>query len=125
MKLRQLEELPALIAGRKAVVTHGCFDILRVEHLRYLEGARQRGDILIVAVYNDRSASAPNGQGCPILSAAERVALISALRCVDYVVAIDEQQVGHMLQVLRPAAAEGEPSTSDVVRRIQEIYESP
>lgn len=124
MKLRELEDLPALIAGRKAVVAHGYFDILRVEHLRCLEAARSRGDILIVAVYNDRSGSAVNGSDRPILNAAERVALISALRCVDYVVAIDKPQVGHMLEALHPIAAEAEPATSDVVRRIREIHEN-
>jgi D-beta-D-heptose 7-phosphate kinase/D-beta-D-heptose 1-phosphate adenosyltransferase len=124
MKQRQLEELPALLANKKAVVAHGCFDILRVEHLRFLEAARQRGDTLIVAVYNDRPAALPNGSNPTILSAAERVALISALRCVDYVVAIDEPSVGRMLQLLRPAAVEAEPATSDVVRHIQEIQQS-
>ena len=123
MKLRQLEELPGLIAGKRAVVAHGCFDILRAEHLRHLEGVRRRGDLLVVAVYDDRSPSATNG--LPILNAAERVALISALRCVDYAVVIDELQVGHMLDVLQPVASEKEPPTSDVVRRIQQIHESP
>jgi cytidyltransferase-like protein len=124
MKLRQLEELPALIGGRNAVVVHGYFDILRAEHVRYLEEARRRGDILIVGVYSDLVASTTNEKRCTILSPLERTLLISALRCVDYVVVIEESQVGHMLDVLRPAAAEGEPIMSDVIRRIQQIHES-
>src|SRR5262244_1800474 len=101
MKLRRLEELPALSAGRKVVLANGCFDILHVGHLRYLEGARALGDVLVVAINSDRSIRSIKDPGRPILSEDERVALVSAVRCVDYVVLFDESDVSRVLDVLR------------------------
>jgi rfaE bifunctional protein nucleotidyltransferase chain/domain len=103
VKRRSLEELPALVAGRKVVLANGCFDILHVGHVRYLEGARRLGDTLVVAINSDRSVRALKGEGRPILKEAERVALVSALRCVDHVVVFDEADVTHVLSVLRPS----------------------
>src|SRR5216117_810680 len=103
MKLRRLEELPKLVEGKKPVLANGCFDILHVGHLRYLEGARALGDVLVVAINSDRSMRLIKDAGRPILSEAERVSLVSALRCVDYVVVFDEPDVSHVLEVLRPA----------------------
>ena len=103
MKQRALDELPGLLKGKKTVLANGCFDILHVGHVRYLEGARQLGDALVVAINSDRSVRALKGPGRPILNEQERVALVSALRCVDHVVVFDEPDVARVLEVLRPA----------------------
>ena len=151
MKRRSLEELPALVAGRKVVLANGCFDILHVGHVRYLEGARKLGDTLVVAINSDRSVRALKGGNRPILNEAERVALVSALRCVDHVVVFDEGDVTRVLDILRPSIhakgtdyteatvperdqvlayggqvrITGDPkdhSTRDVIRRILDTY---
>ena len=103
MKLRRLAELPDLLQGKSVVLANGCFDILHVGHLRYLQGARALGDILVVAINSDKSMRAIKDSGRPILAQDERVALVSALRCVDYVVLFDEPDVSRVLDVLRPA----------------------
>src|SRR5262249_33298748 len=103
MKLRRLEEVANLLKGRKVVLANGCFDILHVGHIRYLQGARTLGDVLVVALNSDRSMRAIKDPGRPILNEDERVALVSALRCVDYVVVFDEPDVSRVLDVLRPA----------------------
>ena len=151
MKRRSLEELPGLVAGKKVVLANGCFDILHVGHVRYLEGARKLGDTLVVAINSDRSVRALKGAGRPILDEGERVALVSALRCVDHVVVFDEDDVTRVLNVLRPSVhakgtdyteatvperdqvvayggqvrITGDPkdhSTRDVIRRILDAY---
>src|SRR5215813_12745163 len=103
MKIRPLVELPDLLKGRKVVLANGCFDILHVGHLRYLQGARALGDVLVVAVNSDTSMRLIKDPGRPILSEDERVALVSALRCVDYVVVFDEPDVSGVLEYPRPA----------------------
>ena len=127
MKVRKLEELPALVNGKsgmKVVLASGCFDILHAGHLRYLEGARALGDVLVVAINSDKSMRLIKDAACPILSEAERVALVSALRCVDYVVVFDEPDLSRVLDVLRPAVRmAGDPkehSTRDIIERILE-----
>ena len=103
MKLRRLEDLPGLLQGKKVVLTNGCFDILHVGHLRYLQEARGLGDVLVVAVNSDKSMRLIKDPGRPVLAENERVALVSALRCVDHVVLFDEPDVSRVLEVLRPA----------------------
>jgi rfaE bifunctional protein nucleotidyltransferase chain/domain len=116
VKQRSLEELPGRVAGRNVVLANGCFDILHVGHVRYLEGARKLGDTLVVAINSDRSVRALKGDGRPILNEAERVALVSALRCVDHVVVFDEADVTRVLNVLRPSVhAKGTDYTEETV----------
>jgi rfaE bifunctional protein nucleotidyltransferase chain/domain len=117
MKLRRLEDLPAVLKDRRQVVlANGCFDILHVGHLRYLQDAKAMGDALVVAINSDRSMRLIKDPGRPILSQDERVALISALRCVDYVVVFDEPDVGRVLEVLRPSIhAKGTDYTEQTV----------
>ena len=116
MKLRRLEELPKLFQGKNVVLANGCFDILHVGHLRYLQGARALGDVLVVAINSDKSMRAIKDSGRPILGQDERVALVSALRCVDYVVLFDEPNVSRVLDVLRPAIhAKGTDYTEQTV----------
>jgi len=116
MKLRRLEELPDLLQDKNVVLANGCFDILHVGHLRYLQGARALGDVLVVAINSDKSMRAIKDSGRPILGQDERVALVSALRCVDYVVLFDEPNVSRVLDVLRPAIhAKGTDYTEQTV----------
>ena len=116
MKQRPLEDLPELLAGKKIVLANGCFDILHVGHVRYLEGARALGDVLVVALNSDQSVRAIKEPGRPILAQNERVALISALKVVDYVVVFDEPDVRRVIEVLQPAVhAKGTDYTEDNV----------
>jgi len=89
-------------AGRTIAFANGCFDLLHVGHVRYLESAAAEADVLVVAVNGDRSVRELKGPGRPILPAADRAELVAALRVVDYVVLFDEPTVGSLLQAVRP-----------------------
>jgi len=89
-------------AGQTIAFANGCFDLLHVGHVRYLDAAAQEGDVLIVAINDDASVRALKGEGRPILSAADRAELIAALRSVDYVVIFPESTVGPLLEAIRP-----------------------
>ena len=103
-------------SGRKVVLANGCFDTLHVGHIRYLEGARREGDILVVAVNSDSSVCALKGPGRPILPESARAALVAALRAVDYVVLFSEPNVEQLLHDLHPDVhAKGTDYTPDSV----------
>ena len=89
-------------AGRTIAFANGCFDLLHVGHIRYLESAAQEADVLVVAVNDDDSVRRLKGAGRPILAAADRAELVAALRPVDYVVIFPEPTVGPLLEALRP-----------------------
>ena len=89
-------------AGRTIAFANGCFDLLHVGHIRYLESAAREADVLIVAINDDDSVRTLKGKGRPILSAADRAELVAALRCVDYVVIFSEPTVGPLLTSLTP-----------------------
>ena len=89
-------------AGRSVAFANGCFDLLHVGHVRYLESSAQEADVLIVAINDDASVRTLKGDGRPILQAADRAELVAALRCVDYVVIFPEPTVGPLLAALRP-----------------------
>src|SRR5712671_6621024 len=102
--------------GRRIVLANGCFDTLHVGHIRYLEGARREGDILVVAVNSDSSVCALKGVGRPILPETARAALVSALRAVDYVLLFSEPNVEALLEDLRPDVhAKGTDYTTESV----------
>ena len=88
--------------GRTVAFANGCFDLLHVGHIRYLESAAEEADILVVAINDDDSVRTLKGEGRPILSAGDRAELVAALRCVDYVVIFAEPNVGPLLTALRP-----------------------
>lgn len=88
--------------GRVIGFANGCFDILHVGHVRYLEGAKALVDRLIVAVNDDASVRGLKGEGRPVMPAAARAELVAALRCVDYVILFNEPTVGRLLQQLKP-----------------------
>ncbi|MBI2187407.1 MAG: adenylyltransferase/cytidyltransferase family protein [Acidobacteria bacterium] len=89
-------------AGRTIAFTNGCFDLLHVGHLRYLEGAAAEADRLIVAINDDESVRRLKGEGRPILRADDRAELVAALRWVDYVVVFSEPTVAPLLEAIRP-----------------------
>src|SRR5207244_11626917 len=103
MKLHRLEDLPALLKGKKVVLANGCFDILHVGHLRYLREARALGDVLVVAVNSDRSMRLIKDERRPILGENERVSLVSALLPVDHVVLVAERDASRACHAQRPA----------------------
>src|SRR5207245_10217739 len=89
-------------AGRSIALANGCFDVLHVGHVRYLQGAAAEADRLIVAVNDDRSVAALKGAGRPVLPAADRAELVAGLRAVDYVVVFADATVERLLTLLRP-----------------------
>ena len=89
-------------AGRTVAFANGCFDLLHVGHIRYLQAAAAEADRLIVAVNDDRSVAALKGEGRPILPAADRAELVAALRGVDYVIVFGDPDVGRLLRLLKP-----------------------
>ncbi|HKT80609.1 MAG TPA: adenylyltransferase/cytidyltransferase family protein [Vicinamibacterales bacterium] len=88
--------------GRSIAFANGCFDLLHVGHIRYLRGAADEADRLIVAVNDDRSVRGLKGEGRPILTAADRAELVAALRGVDYVVVFSDPNVERLLTLLKP-----------------------
>jgi rfaE bifunctional protein nucleotidyltransferase chain/domain len=88
--------------GECVVFTNGCFDTLHVGHIRYLEGARREGDVLVVGVNDDSSVRGLKGPGRPVLDENARALLVAALRSVDYVVLFSESSVEALLEELRP-----------------------
>ena len=88
--------------GMTIVFANGCFDTLHVGHVRYLEGAKAEGDILIVGVNADTSVGTLKGTGRPILDEHARARLVAAIRVVDYVVLFTEPNVETLLKELRP-----------------------
>jgi D-glycero-beta-D-manno-heptose 1-phosphate adenylyltransferase len=89
-------------AGLTIALANGCFDLLHVGHVRYLQAASAEADRLIVAVNDDRSVSSLKGSGRPILGAADRAELVAAVRGVDYVVVFDDPTVERLLLRLKP-----------------------
>jgi rfaE bifunctional protein nucleotidyltransferase chain/domain len=88
--------------GRRIAFANGCFDILHVGHVRYLEEARRCGDVLVVGVNSDRAVTALKGEGRPILPAEGRAELVAALESVDYVVIFDGLTAAEILLDLLP-----------------------
>ena len=94
------DELAA--AGKKLVFTNGCFDLLHVGHLRYLQAARQLGDALLIAVNGDASVRALKGPSRPINNEDDRAEVLAGLACVDYVVLFHTERVTELARVIRP-----------------------
>ena len=106
-KLHTLDRLKDIIpeekkGGKRIVLANGCFDLIHVGHIRYLKESKDRGDILLVALNSDLSVHSLKGQGRPILSEEERIAIISSFYCVDYVTVFDELNVEKILLELQP-----------------------
>lgn len=106
-KIKGREELERILddlkaKGRRIVFTNGCFDLLHVGHIRYLEKAKTLGDIMVVGVNSDRSVRHLKGPDRPILSERERAEILSGLSCVDYITIFDEADPLDLITTLRP-----------------------
>ncbi len=106
-KIKALAEMLQIRAGlraqgRQLVFTNGCFDILHVGHVRYLNQARALGDALVVAVNSDRSVRENKGESRPLVPEAERAEVLSALACVDYVIIFDEATPQSVIDAIVP-----------------------
>ena len=108
-KIHQRSELASILQQAKAdgavvVTTNGCFDVLHLGHLRYLQASRQLGDLLVVAVNNDSSVRQLKGENRPLVnnSEEERAEMLAGLECVDYVVIFPELTPIDLLAELKP-----------------------
>ena len=90
-------------AGKKLVVTNGCFDLLHVGHVRYLAAARAVGDALAVGVNGDRSVRELKGAGRPLNNERDRAEVLAALACVDFVTIFDDKRATRLLEKVGPA----------------------
>ncbi len=107
IKIKELSQLKQMMGRmgkrkKKVVFTNGCFDLLHAGHISYLEEARGKGDLLIIAVNSDASTRRLKGDTRPIVPLAERMRLLAALEAVDYVVAFDEDTPAHIIRELMP-----------------------
>jgi len=114
---RLREELAAAKQrGLRIVLANGCFDTLHVGHVRYLEGAKNEGDTLVVGVNADSSVRPLKGPGRPILDENARASLVAAMRVVDYVLIFSEPNVEKLLEELQPDVhAKGTDYTAESV----------
>ena len=107
-KIKNKPDLAAIVEdlrrqGKRIVFTNGCFDLMHVGHIRYLQAARELGDVLVVGVNSDASVRSLNkGPGRPIIPEAQRAEVLAALACVDYVVVFDEPDPGALIGALQP-----------------------
>jgi rfaE bifunctional protein nucleotidyltransferase chain/domain len=102
--------------GARVVLANGCFDMLHVGHVRYLEGARALGDLLVVAINSDEQVTALKGGGRPLIPERERAELVASLRAVDVVTIFPEPTVEALIRVIRPDVhAKGTDYTEETV----------
>jgi D-beta-D-heptose 7-phosphate kinase/D-beta-D-heptose 1-phosphate adenosyltransferase len=106
-KIKSLEEIVRIREklrreGKKLVFTNGCFDILHVGHVRYLNQARAMGDALVIAVNSDRTVRQIKGEGRPVVPEMERAEILSALACVDYVFIFDDPTPQQVIDAIVP-----------------------
>lgn len=106
-KVRTLDELLVEVAvhreaGRRIVLTNGCFDVIHAGHVTYLREAKSCGDILVVAINCDEQVRVQKGDGRPIYCAADRMDILCELQCVDYVMVFDEPTAHAIIDAIRP-----------------------
>jgi D-glycero-beta-D-manno-heptose 1-phosphate adenylyltransferase len=89
-------------AGKRIVFANGCFDLIHVGHIRYLQGAAREGDILVVALNSDRAIEQLKGKGRPLMPLSERMEIICGFECVDLVTSFDANKCEELLLLLRP-----------------------
>lgn len=106
-KVKKRDDLRGIIQdlkakGKRIIFTNGCFDLLHIGHVRYLEEAKSLGDILVVGVNSDASVRGLKGPNRPILPEEERAEILSGLACVDYVTIFDEPTPSNLISLLLP-----------------------
>jgi rfaE bifunctional protein nucleotidyltransferase chain/domain len=108
--------------GKTLALANGCFDVLHVGHVRYLQAAGREADILLVAVNADASVRKLKGEGRPIQSEEDRAEVIASLACVDFVTVFPEETVVPLIRALRPDAhCKGTDYTADSVPERDEV----
>ncbi|NVJ25937.1 MULTISPECIES: adenylyltransferase/cytidyltransferase family protein [Myxococcus] len=126
-KIQSLEQVAEARArwkaeGRTVALANGVFDLLHVGHVRYLEGARELADVLVVAVNSDASTRAYKGPGRPHIPEGERAELVAALACTDRVIVFDEPNVRGIIRVLKPDVhVKGTDYTPDTIPEGDEV----
>jgi D-beta-D-heptose 7-phosphate kinase/D-beta-D-heptose 1-phosphate adenosyltransferase len=106
-KIKNLDALADVIEGekrkgRRVAFTNGCFDLLHVGHVKYLQKARTYGDLLVLGLNSDASVRRLKGEKRPLIGQSERAHILAALDCIDYVVIFDEDTPIKLLEALRP-----------------------
>ena len=106
-KVKTIDEIPELArslknAGKKIVLTNGCFDFLHAGHMKLFSASRQLGDVLIVAIDDDASVRQLKGTGRPVISARERLRTLSTLETIDYVVEFSSDRLLDLIEAIKP-----------------------
>jgi D-beta-D-heptose 7-phosphate kinase/D-beta-D-heptose 1-phosphate adenosyltransferase len=120
-KQKKLSDLVAIVQrlreeGKTVVMTNGCFDLLHVGHIQLLSASKKMGDVLIVAIDDDGSVAALKGEQRPIIGAQERLRIISALDCVDYVTLFATEELEKVIEAVHPdVLTKGSNYTADTV----------
>jgi rfaE bifunctional protein nucleotidyltransferase chain/domain len=107
LKIKGAKELKTIVSrirerGQTIVFANGCFDLIHVGHIRYLQNAKALGDVLVVGVNGDAGVTALKGEGRPLQPEAERAEIVASLVCVDYVLLFDAPTVDGILKEFRP-----------------------
>jgi len=120
-KIKPLSEMEDIVRqaredGKTVALANGCFDMLHVGHVRYLRGAAEHADVLLVGINSDSSVQALKGDGRPLIGEKERMMMIAAMECVDYVILFTGTRVDEILLTLKPDFhAKGTDYTEDTV----------
>ena len=106
-KVKTLDEMRAVVDGLRErqgrlVFTNGCFELLHVGHIRYLQAARQLGEALVIGLNSDASVRQIKGSPRPLVPEAERAEVLAALSCVDYVIVFSEPTAENLVAALKP-----------------------
>jgi len=107
LKIKSPRELKKILSrlkiqGKKIVFTNGCFDLLHYGHIQYLEAAKRKGDVLVVALNSDSSIKRIKGKNRPIINERDRLGTIAALESVDYVTLFSEDTPLKLIKLLKP-----------------------
>jgi len=106
----------ARAVGSPIILTNGCFDVLHVGHIRYLQGAKALGGFVVVGINSDEQVRMLKGNGRPVQPETERAEIVASLRCVDAVTIFDEPTVEELIKTIRPDIhAKGTDYTDDSV----------
>jgi D-glycero-beta-D-manno-heptose 1-phosphate adenylyltransferase len=99
----EIRELKSQVSGKKLILTNGCFDILHIGHLRYLQAAKSLGDYLLIGVNSDNSVKALKGESRPLNNQFDRAEILNGLNCVDFTYIFEEKTAKNLIDLVRPA----------------------
>jgi len=101
-KIITIKDVPKIREGKALVTTNGTFDLLHVAHLKILQKAKKKGDLLLVLVNSDASVKLNKGQSRPIIPEQERMEMLAGLDCVDYIILFNDKEVINTLEKVKP-----------------------